>query len=183
MPHTTNTFSIVSPCLTEAVSPTSFELLARGTESAISVVSATATTALLRPAVLLNGASNAFTVGVPLVVSFASETLDTDNMWSSGAPTIVTVNTAGTYLITVINNANLQNNSSHKCELLVNGNAVCTVKSGPGIAGTAPPSALMLAAGLRLLVADQITVRTTITGVDNNSTFPTLGATLVSYGV
>jgi len=184
MPYTSPAFGITVPCVTEAVNPSNFELLARGTEAAISTVDASATTALLRPAVLLrNTAGTPFTVGVPVVVSFNTEDVDTNGMWTAAAPTIVTINTAGTYLVTVVCSTNLSNNTSHKCEILLNGNPISSFKSGPGFAGTSPPTPIPVEILQRFAVADQITVRVTITGTDNFSTFPQLAAVLVSYGV
>lgn len=184
MPETIG--SITVPCATEAITPLSFFTFATGVESMLSGVRSLATKALLRPAaVVRNDAGTAYTAGVAVVPSFQLELMDTDSMFTLASPTILTVNTAGTYLLSLKSSTNMAStNTAHKAEILVNGTTVSTAKSGSGItgnqaAGPLPQSILVPS----MIVGDQISCRITISGVGNDSTFPLMSAVLVSYGV
>lgn len=184
MPETIG--DIIVPCLTETISPDVFAAFATAVEADLSAVDAVARKALLRPAaVVRNTAGTAYTAGVALIPPFQVEVLDTDNMFTLAAPTILTVNTAGTYLITLESSTNLAAaNTSHKAEILINGVSVAQSKGGTAIAGAQPPNPLDVAVLAPLLVAaNTISCRITVTGVGNDATFPQLSACLISYGV
>jgi len=183
MPETTS-LGITYPCLGELVTCASLIEFATDTENAIVPVDTAATKARLRPAVAVQWtASTPYTVGVPVIPAFGQEFIDTDNMFTVATPTILTVNTAGTYLINFQSSSNMGGtNTSHKAEILVNGSPVSTIKAGNGFAGAQPPNPITCTALVKLAIGNTISVRVTITGVGNDNTFPRLDATLVSYG-
>lgn len=169
----------------EAIELADFQNYATAVDNAISSVSAAAQKARVRPAATvyyLN--STAYTAGVAVIPSFSQVIIDTDNMFSLASPTILTVNTAGTYVVSFLSSTNMvSTNTSHKAEILLNGATAATMKGGTGIAGANPPNPLTVYALLPKLVAgNTISVRVTITGVGNDFTFPVLSATLLSYG-
>jgi len=183
MPETTS-LGITYPCLDELVTCASLVEFATDVENAIALTDALATKAVLRPAAVVRYTTGtAFTVGVPVIPSFGQEFIDTNNMFSLASPTILTVNTAGTYLINFVSSSNMGGtNTSHKAEILVNGSPVSTIKAGNGFAGNQPPNPITCTALVKLAIGNTISVRVTITGVGNDNTFPRLDATLVSYG-
>lgn len=185
MPGTTATFGIDYPCVVEDITLASLQAYASDVEAALSSTTTTATKARLRPAALVrNSAGTAYTAGVAVVPSFGLVGIDTDGMFNLASPTVLTVQTAGTYLITFVCSSNMvSTNTSHKGEILINGATAAQVKSGVGIAGPQPPSPITTSVLAPLLtVGNTISVRVTVTGAGNDSTFPMLSATLISYG-
>lgn len=185
MAYSSPNFAIPAPCVGDDITLADLQNYATATESAISTVSATALKARVRPAATLyylNGTP--YTAGVAVIPSFGLEVLDTDNMFTLAAPTILTINTPGTYLVNFLSASNMSStNTSHKAEILLNGATVATGKGGSGIAGAGPPNPIAVSTLLPLLVAgNTISVRVTVTGVGNDSTFPKLSAALISYG-
>lgn len=184
MPETIGDIPV--PCLSDVVTTSVWSSFALAVEGDLAAVGTVATRALLRPAaVVQNTTGTAYTAGVAVIPSFQSEILDTDNMFTLAAPTVLTVNTAGTYLITLESSTNLASaNTSHKAEILINGASVAQSKGGSAITGNQPPNPLDVAVLAPLLVVgNTISCRITVTGVGNASTFPLLSATLISYGV
>ena len=183
MPYSSPTFGITAPCIGDPITVPVLQGHVTTTEAALQVVTATGTKARLRPYAVVSG-SSAYTVGVPVIPPFSNEILDTDNMWNVGSPTVLTINTAGTYVVSFQCSTNMINtNTSHKGEILLNGNPIATTKTGTGTAGNQPPNPITLEILAPLLVpGDTLSVRVTITGVGNDSTFPTLAASLVSFG-
>lgn len=177
--------SITVPCMGEPITVASFSTFALGVEATLSPISALVTKALLRPAAVISSTGVAYTAGVFLTPSYATEILDTDNMFTLAAPTILTIQTAGTYLATLNSSSNLAaTNTSHRAEILVNGVVMSFTKSGSGITGNQPPNPLSQQILLPTLsVGDTISTRILISGVGNDFTFPQLSAALVSYGV
>lgn len=184
MPEDTEVFDITYPCVADDITLTSFATYAADVEAALVEVNAEATKALVRPAAIVDQtAGTAYTAGVSVVPSFNTEILDTDNMFTLAAPTILTVNTAGTYLINFECSTNMiSTNTAHRGEILINGSPVASTETGPGGAGQQPPNPIAVSMLVQLAVGNTISVRVTIQGVGNNSTFPRLDATLVSYG-
>jgi hypothetical protein len=184
VPDTAN-FAITYPCETDLINCTAFTTFAYDVEDALVSVNATATKARLRPAATVRYlVSTPYTAGVAVIPTLGLVAVDTDNMFSAATPTVLTVNTPGTYLITFVSSTNMAStNTSHKAEILVNGVSTAQVKSGVGIAGPQPPSPLTCSVLAPLLTAgNTISCRVTVTGVGNDSTFPLLSAALVSYG-
>lgn len=184
MPYSSPTFGITAPCLGELVTVAALQDNVNTTEAALIAVNATALKARVRPAATVTGVS-AYVVGVPVIPPYTAEVVDTDNMFDFGAPTVLTIRTAGTYLINLTSLTNLvSTNTSHRAEILVNGNPIASMEQGLGVAGiNGPANPLQLhALAPLLLVADTISVRITVNGVGNASTFPSLSATLISYG-
>lgn len=185
MPETIPPFGISVPCIGDIIDPTVFGTFAASVESAIAAVDLVGVKALRRPGVLVASTTGTpFVTGVPVVAGFNQEIFDTDNMWTLVAPTLLTIQTAGSYLVTAVDSSNLINtDTSLKTEILLNGNPISTSKTGSGVAGVGAPSPAMVEAfAPQLIVGDQLSLRVTVTGVGNNSTFPQFGATLISYG-
>lgn len=177
-------FGITAPCLGETITLAALQGHVMTTDAALVAVNATALKARVRPAATVSGQAN-YTVGVSVIPPYVTEVVDTDNMFSFGTPTVLTVNTAGSYLINVLASTNLTStNTSHRCEILINGNPIASMEQGLGVAGlNGPANPMQLQALAPLLVAaDTISVRITVQGVGNATTFPTLSATLISYG-
>lgn len=184
MPYGSPTFGITAPCLGEPITVAALQAHVLSTEAALVTVNATALKARTRPAVTVTGVT-AYTAGVAVVPSFNTEIVDTDNMFTLSAPTVLTVNTPGTYLINFICSSNLlSTNTSHRGEILVNGNPIASMKQGLGVAGlNGPANPMQIHALAPLLVGgNTISVRVTVTGVGNDNIFPSLSATLISYG-
>lgn len=184
MPYVSPVFAITAPCVGDPVTVGlgSQSTYALSAEAAIATVDATGRKALLRPTAIVRGGGTAFVAGTPVIPSFNTEILDTDNMWTAGSPTIVTINTPGTYLASFIVSSNIiSTNTAHRAEILLNGNPISTVRSGPGISGPGAPNLLMVEALARLVATDQISVRVTVSGVGNSTTVPQLSVSLVSY--
>lgn len=184
MPETIG--SITVPCLLDGITVSSFTTFANDVDAVLTATEVVGTRARVRPsATVRNSSGTAYTAGVAVVPSFNLEIFDNDNMFTLAAPTVLTVNTGGTYLITLESSANMAAaNTSHKAEILINGVSVAQSKGGSAITGNQPPNPLDVAILAPLLVAtNTISCRITVTGVGNDSVFPLLSASLISYGV
>jgi hypothetical protein len=181
---TTTTFAIPYPCETDLITSASMAAYANGVEAALVTTDAAGTKARLRPAAVAKSSLQSYVAGTPLVMSYSLVAANIDNMFSLAAPTVFTVNTAGSYLVTAIAIANIATtNTSFRCEILLNGAVVSTGKSGPGIAAAQPPNPMFAQVFLpQLLVGNTLSSRITVTGVGNDIAAVTLSASLITFG-
>lgn len=186
MPDSTGTFAITVPCLTEPITPAALQEFAIETEAAIAAVDVAATRARVRPAIALSGfPGTPYTAGVAVLQSFGFVGFDNDGMYNSGTPTIFTIRTAGSWLITAAARANMAGtNTSLKGEVLINGVLATQHKEASGLAGVSGfngPDVVAFAPNM--IVGDTVSLRITVTGVGNDSAFSQIYACLISYGV
>lgn len=99
MPGATPVFGIRYPVMGDPITTTVFQDEATDIEAAVASVDALATARLNRPYVVVFGSFTAV-IAVETVVTWTGEGRDTDNMFTLGAPTVLTVNTPGVYLVT-----------------------------------------------------------------------------------
>lgn len=185
MPGTTDTFGIEYPCVLDDITLETLQNYVSDVESALATVDVVATTALVRPsAIVRSSAGNAYTAGVALVPSYDTIIANIGGMFTLVAPTLFTVSVNGLYLVNFEAQANnVATNTSLRGEILVNGSPVSSVESGAGATGGfAPPTSMTTAAMVLLVAGNTISSRITVQGVGNNTAFPRLAATLVSYG-
>lgn len=186
MPDNSGTFGITVPCATELITLAALQEFSYDQEAAIATVDVAATKARVRPAVALSasGATTPYTAGVAVLQSFGAVGFDNDNMFNFATPTIFTINTAGSWLITAQPRANMAGtNTSLQGEILINGVLATKHKEASGIAGVSPfngPSVVAFAP--KMVVGDQVSLRITVTGVGNDFAFSQIYACLFSYG-
>lgn len=187
MPDSEGTFGITVPCVTEGITVPALQEFSNDQEAAIATVDVQATKARVRPAVALSsfGTTTNYTAGVAVLQQFGTVGFDNDNMFSIATPTIFTIRTAGTWLITAQPRANMAGtNTSFKGEILVNGVLNTQGKDASGIAGVQPPNGWSVVALVpNMIVGDQVSLRITVTGVGNDQAFSQIYACLVTYGV
>lgn len=184
MPYSSPNFAITAPCLGEPLTAAALQGHVLSTEAALQSVNTVAAKARVRPTATVTGVA-AFTAGVALVPAFNAEVFDNDNMFTLAAPTVLTINTNGSYVVTLKSSSNLlSTNTSHRAEILLNGNPIASIEQGMGVVGTnGPATPISLHAFAPLLVAgNTISARITVNGVGNSNTFPQLSATLITYG-
>lgn len=184
MPDSSGTFAITVPCESELVTLAALQEYSYDLEAAIAAVDVAGEKARKRPAAAVRGVT-AYTAGVAVLQSFSTVASNNDNMFNPATPTVLTVQTAGSYLITANCSTNMiSTNTSHKGEILINGVLATQTKSGAGLTANQPPNPLTVAAfAPNLVVGNTISLRITVTGVGNDSTFSQLYACLISYGV
>lgn len=186
MPDTRGTFAITVPCVGETVTLAGLQEFSTDQEAAIAAVDVVGTAARVRPAVAVRGSQGtAYVAGVAVLQSYATVTFDNNNMFSLATPTIITIRTAGSYLLVGEPRANMAGtNTSLKGELLINGALATQTKDGSGTAGVAPPNPInVVAFAPNMIVGDTVSLRITVTGVGDNFAFSSLYAYLFSYGV
>jgi len=186
MPDSAGTFSITVPCETELITTAALQEFAVDQESAIALVDVIATKARVRPAAMVRSSSGtAYTAGVAVVQSYNIVGFDNDTMFSLASPTILTIHTAGAWLLVGVPTANMAStNTSLKGELLVNGALTTQSKDASGITGVPPANPGNVVAFVpNMIIGDQVSLRITVTGVGNDSAFSYLYACLISYGV
>lgn len=186
MPDSTGTFAITVPCATEPITVAALQEFSYDQETAIAAVDVFATKAQFRPAVALSavGINTPYTAGVAVLQNFGTVGYDNNAMFSLATPTIFTIRTAGSWLITAQPRANMAGtNTSLKGEILINGVLATQHKEASGIAGVSPyngPSVVAFAPNM--IVGDTVSLRITVTGVGNDFAFSQIYACLISYG-
>lgn len=186
MPDSEGAFAITVPCLTEGITVAALQEFSNDQEAAIATVDVQAAKARIRPAVALSfGAATPYVAGVAVLQNFGVVGFDNDNMFNPATPTIFTIRTAGTWLITAQPRANMAGtNTSLKGEILVNGVLNTQGKDASGIAGVSPPNGWSVVALVpNMIVGDTVSLRITVTGVGNDFAFSQIYACLVTYGV
>jgi hypothetical protein len=101
MPGATPVFGIRYPLLGEAITTAVFQNEATDIEATLAALDALATQRLNRPTVAVFGNTPGVAVNVETVATWTGESRDTDNMFTLGAPTVLTVVTPGIFLVTV----------------------------------------------------------------------------------
>lgn len=184
MPDSSGTYAITVPCATEPITMAALQEFSNDQEAALAIVDTYATKAQRRPAVALSGAATAYTAGVAVLQNFSAVGYDNDNMFSLATPTIFTIRTAGSWLITASPRANMAGtNTSFRGEILINGVLATQGKDASGIAGVQPPNGgTVVAFAPDMLVGDTVSLRLTVTGVGNDFAFSQIFACLISYG-
>lgn len=185
MPIDVGTYGLTVPCLSDVVSCTSLQNFAVDVDTALTSVESNTTTALVRPAVRTTATGTPYTAGLPLIPAFTGVFYDTTGMWRPATPTDLIPTADGLYLVVANVSTNLAGtNTAISVEILLNGSTVCSTSTGPGVTGGQQPPNPLSCATLAMGTANLTTfrVRVTVTGVGNDNTFPSLSATLVSYG-
>lgn len=184
MPDSSGAYAITVPCATELITLAALQEFSTDQEAALAAVDTYATKAQRRPAVALSGAATPYTAGVAVLQNFSAVGYDNDNMFNLATPTVFTIRTAGSWLITAAPRANMAGtNTSLKGEILINGALATQGKDGSPLAGSSPPNGgTVVAFAPNMLVGDTVSLRITVTGVGNNSAFSQIYACLISYG-
>lgn len=187
MPDSSGTFGITVPCATEPITLAALQEFSYDQEAAIAAVDVVAAKAQRRPAIALSfgAAGTPYTAGVAVLQNWGTVGYDNDGMFSLATPTIFTIKTAGSWLITAQPRANMAGtNTSLQGEILINGVLATKHKEASGVAGVQPfngPSVVAFAPNM--IVGDTVSLRITVTGVGNDSAFSQIYACLISYGV
>lgn len=99
----TTDLGITYPCLGPVINPSDFASMATTTEAALSTAFAQSTPLLNRDYVQAFATTPALTVGVTTTMSWSTPPAlnNPSGMFSAGTPTVFTIQTAGSYLVTM----------------------------------------------------------------------------------
>ena len=170
MPGSTS-LGITYPCSGDTIDPAVLQTYAETTQDAIDATQALVDLALSPPTVFVQTSpSQSTAAGVTSVMTYGAVVYDTAAMFNIGSPTLITIQSAGTYLV---NCWNFRNNSpttltSARAAILLNGSERAFHKGDDGTSTNNAPSPFMVSAVLpSLVVGDQITTTSLFTGSGN----------------
>lgn len=185
MPGTTST-GITYPCGGDTMTCAALQTYADTLQAAITNTQALVTSALNPPRVYVLrpvGSPQIVAVGVTTPFTYTSVYYDTATMFNIGAPTILTITSAGTYLVnmtgTVISFPTTL--TSLRLAILVNGVEVAFGKSDAGTSTASANTPFNVSAmPISMVPGDQISTSILFTGSGNMSASAQLAATRIS---
>lgn len=161
MPGLTS-LGISYPCSGEAISLAGIADHANTTQAALSAARGLAQQVERPPAAFLRRSlsSQTLTAAAAALISFDMEVYDTADMWSAGAPTVVSIPSAGTYLVEAVIRASAFPGSpaSLQASILLNTVSVAARKSDGGTPTSIANNTYVSTLLPGLVVGDQITL-------------------------
>lgn len=184
MPGMTS-LGITYPCSGETIDPAVFQTYAETTQDAIDATQALVTLAFEPPTVLVGTASpfQVVAAGATTTIAYQNVTYDTAGMYNAGTPTLITVQSNGTYLANLwysrISPATTE--TSTRAAILVNGAEVAYAKSDDGTGTFSAATNFMVSAVIpSLIIGDQITTTFLFTGTGNMTVRHNVSVTKIS---
>jgi hypothetical protein len=172
MPGVTDNFAIPFPCEQELTSNV-FQAYATGAEAALSTVAADATSATSPPAVGLQFSSGTVAAtGVTTAISYGVINWDTVGMFTLASPTIVTIQRAGTYLVTSNTTGNLTGNITPIRYAVLRGGTEVAYRESQNTGAIIPSSMFSVSVLMPFMtVGEQITTNVLYTGAQPTLSF------------
>lgn len=176
---------IVYPCGGETIDPGVFEEYADTTQDALAATDAIALQVTRPPAAQVARFffSQSIAAGVSTAISWNTERYDTGGLFTLASPTVLTVQSAGTYMVSnwLTEVSNPTTGTSLRQAILVNGSERAFNKSDAltgsfGYSGEQWVSALLI----NLVVGDQISVNVLFTGTGNMGIWASTAITKLS---
>lgn len=162
---------IVYPCSGDTINPAVFQTYAETTQDALDATQALIDSATQPPTVLVQTSpAQSIAAGVTATMGYQALTYDTAGMWNAGTPTLITIQSNGTYLVNLWSSrAGVPTTeTSARAAILLNGTEQAFHKSDDGTASFSASSNFMVSAVLpSLVVGDQITSTFLFTGTGN----------------
>lgn len=184
MPGTTS-LGIIYPCGGDTIDPGVFQDYAESTQDALDATQALIDEAFGPPTVLVatDTPGQVIAAGVTATVAYQNLTYDTAAMWNAGTPTLITVQSPGTYLVNLWSTRTVQptTQTSARAAILVGGVERVAHKSDDGTASfSASPAFMVSSIFTGLLVGDQITSTFLFTGTGNITIRHSISVTKIS---
>lgn len=184
MPGVTST-GITYPCSGETIDPTVFASNAETTQDAIDATQALIDLAFHPPTVLVGTASpfQVVAAGATAVMAYQNVTYNVGGMYNAGSPTLITVQSPGTYLAHVWSSRIVPPTTatSARVAILVNGAEQAYAKSDDGTGSFSSSANFMVSTILpSLAIGDQITTTFLFTGTGNANIRHNVSVTKIS---
>lgn len=185
MPGTTP-LGITYPCGGDTIDPAAFQTYAETTQGAISVIQAQVDEALRPDMVWVRtiSAGQNVVAGATTTIGYGLVMYDTAGMFNLATPTIVTIQSAGTYLANCFYTRNglATTETSSRIAILVNGAEFGAMKIDGGTAAPFSAAEPYLASALLIGLSpgDQVTSTHLFTGSGNHNIRHALAVTKVS---
>lgn len=180
----TTPLGIDYPCGGETIDCDTLADYANSTQAAINDTQITASTVSRPPAAFVRRSTAQTTApGVTATISFNQAMYDTDSMFSLGAPTLVTVNSAGTYLVNLTGSVFSFSTTltSLRWAIALNGVEVAYYKSDAGTASIGANTPMYVSQLLVSLAAGStISATTLFTGTGSLGVVSSMAVTRVS---
>lgn len=175
---------IVHPCGADTIDCDVFADYATSAQAAVAETEAAINEALRPPSVLVRqSASQTIPAGVATALSYQQEMYNTAAMFTTGAPTLLTITQAGTYLVNLIADwgSFAGTFTSARAAILRGGTEVAFHKSDAGtVAGTVGEPLYVTALLAGMAVGEQISSTGLFTGTVTANVFSTFSATRIS---
>lgn len=175
---------ITYPCSGETINPAVFQTYAETTQDAIDATQVLVGLALAPPTVLVDTIpGQSIAAGATTTIAYNLEAYDTAGMWVVGSPTLLTVQSAGTYLVNLWFQRLVQPTThlSSRAAILLNGTEYSYFKSDDGTGSFTASTPFMVSTILpSLIVGDQITTTHLFTGTGNMTVRHVVSATKIS---